>query len=444
MKYFFLLLSLTTLSTFSFADDELQIGLATQEITPSVEEKIPLGGYGSFDRRKVPFQISKDYPFLRLFKPAQGALDPIRAKVMYLKGPDKKLLFISLDVIGVTKEMRTDLIKRLQKLGFDTHNVIISGTHTHAGPGALSPNLFWEIFAMDRFQKKYYERFMKQVIDTVTHAMSVTTPGELFTLSFNTSNLTRNRRGSDRPLNPMANLLLAKAHTGEWLGGIVNFAVHGTSLGSKNLFFSSDTPGAIERELEMLLINENGLFRPYGKASFLFVNGAEGDVSPGLGTHEEMGKEFARQTKTNWSLMKPLTAEWKTLNKEITLYKPKVNLRKCIDKKWMPKKINIGLNAFISKKTTINQIRFGKLWLLTWPGEATTEIGLKLNDEAMKHGAQESWFFGLTNDHLAYFTTPEEFKVGGYETCVNFFGENGGLRLIDEHKKLFQLQEGHL
>jgi hypothetical protein len=40
---------------------------------------------------------------------------------------------------------------------------------------------------------------------------------------------------------------------------------------------------------------------------------------------------------------------------------------------------------------------------------------------------------GLTNDHLAYFTTPEEFLAGGYETCVNFFGAEGGKNILQKH-----------
>lgn len=40
---------------------------------------------------------------------------------------------------------------------------------------------------------------------------------------------------------------------------------------------------------------------------------------------------------------------------------------------------------------------------------------------------------GLTNDHLAYFTTPEEFSAGGYETCVNFFKADGGNNILQKH-----------
>lgn len=424
------------LSTIAHSSEgNLHVGISANEITPRVEEQIPLGGYGSKERRNLSFRLFK-YPFIRFFRVAQGSLDPIRVKTMYLQNDQSKLLFISLDVIGVTKDMRNDLIARLKPLGIKAEEVIISGTHTHAGPGALSKNFFWQVFAMDRFQKKYYNRFLDQVTTAVTESIAKIQPAELWTLSFPTQELVRNRRGADRPLDPTANFLMARGLDGEWLGGIVNYAVHGTSLGAGNLFFSADTPGAIERNIEKLLETENGSVRLSNSPKMLFINGAEGDVSPNHNPHTRMGEEFAEQTLQHWHSLKPLDPQWKVIQKQITLNKPKIQLKKCVDKKWMPKGFKIGLRKFVSSNTLINQVRFGSLWFLTWPGEPTTELGINLRAQATLDGATDAWVFGLTNDHLGYFTTPEEFKIGGYEACVNFFGETGGDLILKEHKNL--------
>jgi hypothetical protein len=444
MKRLFLVLSLSFSFSFSLFAHELSVGLASMDVTPAVSDEIPLGGYGSLERRNWPFKIPKHFPFIRTFKVATGSLDAIRAKAMYLKTTDKKLVFISLDVIGVTKEMRQDLARRLSQDGFCADEIIVSATHTHAGPGALSNNLFWQIIAMDRYQKKFYNRFLNQIAQTVRLAVAAAQPAELFTLSYETKGLVRNRRGNDGSLNPEANLMLARNLDGAWMGGFVNFAVHGTSLPSSNLLFSSDTPGAIERELEKLLTDMNGLVRLQTSPQMLFINGAEGDVSPNLGSHTEMGKEFARQTLAHWPQTQPLTDDWQVLQKEVYIKKPKVSLSNCVEKNWMPKGINIGLSALIPSTTIITQIHFGKLWLLTWPGEPTAEVGMQLTNEAIKTGAEKAWVFGLSNDHLAYFTTPEEFAAGGYETCANFFGARGGEILIQAHQELASLRKGLL
>jgi hypothetical protein len=421
---------------FAFAFDEALVGLAINDVTPEVEDKIPLGGYGSLARRNFPFRFSFSHrPLFRTFKTAIGTLDPIRAKAMFIKNADKKLLFLSLDLIGVTKEIHRDLINKLASEGFDTSEVIISGTHTHSGPGGLSSNFFWQLAAMDSFQKAYYARFLDQIVKTIREAIENAAPADLHTLSFDTQGLQNNRRTGDRPLYPRANLLLAKAKSGEWLGGMVNFAVHGTSLGDDNLFFSSDVPGAIEHSLEELINEKNGLVRLSDKAKILFVNGAEGDVSPRQ-EYRALGLEFAKQTAEQWENLKPLSATWTSKQLEVPMGKPKIYLSKC--GKRIPKWLKFGLKKFISSTTLITQVHFGNLWFLTWPGEATTELGINLIAAAKESGAKDAWVMGLSNDHLAYFVTEGEFDVGGYEACLNFFGRTGGTKIIQAHKQIFQ------
>ena len=420
----------------AFSKSDLVIGIAAQDITPSVQDQIPLGGYGGEKRRVFPFSLLSQKPYIRGFRVAQGTLDPIRSKVMYIKNGDRKLLLVSLDLIGVTKDMHKDLVEKLKADGFSSSELIISGTHTHSGPGALSPNTFWQAVAMDRFQRPFYNKFLAQVVETVHQAMAHSEIAELHTLSFDTVNLQNNRRGGDRPLYPRANLLLAKSISGAWMGGMVNFAVHGTWLGEDNLKFSSDVPGAIERSLSELLQEQNGYVRTLSNSDFIFINGAEGDVSPKLEYHE-LGIEFAKQAREQWDNIKPLIAsEWTVKQQEIDLGSPRINLSKCLEKKWIPKKLNIGVQKFISSKTLISQIRFGNLWFLTWPGEPTTELGMMLMKMAKESGADDAWILGLTNDHLSYFVSEKEFEKGGYEACSNFFGASGGTKIIDAHKKL--------
>jgi hypothetical protein len=432
MKTFFLLIAFAVANTHA---SDLIVGLNSEDLTPDVSEQIPLGGYGDKVRRNWPIDFNQMAPHLRLFKPALGNLDPIRSKVMYLKKANKQLLFISLDLIGVTKEMHSDLIKKLAPIGFVSKDVIISGTHTHSGPGALAKNTFWAAVAMDRFQKKFYNRFLDGIVDSVKTAMKNSTEGELYQLSFETEKLQNNRRGNNRPLNRTANLLMAKSKNGLWLGGIIHFAVHGTSLDSDNFYFSSDVPGAIEREVENLMNNENGFVYAKDKTHFLFIQGAEGDVSPHYG-YLQMGKEFAAQVSNNLSQTIMIQSDWENKEQEINLGKSGITLSKCADQKWIPKNFSLGIKKWISPDSTISQIRIGDLWLLTWPGEPTTELGNQLISLAKANGAHSAWVLGLTNDHKAYFVSPEEYEAGGYETCMNFFGKNGGTKIINEHELL--------
>lgn len=427
LLFFFFILS-------AHADDALQVGIATKDVTPAVDDQIPLGGYGSIERRNWPFHLYH-YPFFRTFRIAEGKLDAIRAKAMFVKRGEKQLLFVGLDVIGVTKDLHQDLVERLKVLGFSPETIFISGTHTHSGPGALSKNPLWEVIGMDTFQKKFYEKYLSQIVETVTEAVNKAQAAELYTLSYDTKGLVYNRRGLDRPFSNRANLLLAKSTAGEWMGGMINFAVHGTSLKEQNLFFSADVPGAIEREMEKLAGEFNGYFRPLSKPEFIFINGAEGDIAPDK-DYLELGAEFARQTAAVWDNSQPLVADWTVKQQEIDLGKPRVDLAKCVKAKWMPKHVNLGLKKYLSPLTLISQLHFGPLWMLSWPGEATNELGQRLIAQAHEAGAEDAWVLGLTNDHLAYFVTPGEFETGGFESCSTFFGAEGGESVLSAHKAL--------
>lgn len=432
------LFSVFFFSSLVYSASNVLVGLSAKDVTPSIESKIPLGGYGGPERRQWLNFFTKK-PHWRMFHANKGALDQIRSKVMVIYRPDtdQRLLFISLDVVGVTKEMHQDILKRLAQLGFKSDSVILSATHTHSGPGALAKNPIWEIMAMDRFQRDFYNRFLGQIEDSVKEAIENLEESELYTLSFATQELVRNRRGRDRPVFHDANLIMVKSKLGHWRGGMINFAVHGTHFDEDNLFFSSDVPGAVERSMQDLLDQHNGYVRQRNDPVFLFVNGASGDISPHK-DYIELGESFADQASEHWNQMQFLEPEWKVGQLEVDLGKPQINLSKCIKKSWIPKSINAGLKRWISSKTIINQVHFQNLWLMSFPGEATTEIGMKLRQEAKESGAENAWVFGLTNDHLAYFVTPEEFEVGGYEACTNFFGSQGGLKVVEAHKNLSQ------
>src|SRR5437762_5608033 len=131
---------------------ELRAGAASVEI--ALPQGVPLAGYGSVARRAFPYVHG--YEYAKLFKPSTGTHDAIRAKSMVLISGDKKLLFVSLDVAGVTAEMYEDLLAKLAPLGYQRDQVFVAATHTHSGPGTLSRRWLWQFLASDRYQDKIY------------------------------------------------------------------------------------------------------------------------------------------------------------------------------------------------------------------------------------------------------------------------------------------------
>ena len=76
--------------------------------------------------------------------------------------------------------------------------------------------------------------------------------------------------------------------------------------------------------------------------------------------------------------------------------------------------------------------------MMSWPGELTTNMSYELMNMAYDNGAKEAWTLGLTNEHLSYFTTSSEYERPEYEACANFFGRQGGKRIIKAHKRTLE------
>lgn len=420
--------------------DHLHVGLYAGDVTPPVG--VPLAGFGGGARR-IGFDILNRYPYATFLAPSEGILDPIRAKVMVLKQGKKKLVFISMDTVAVTADIRKDFLKQLEKKhGLGPDEVFISATHTHSGPGTLSRNLLWSLLAADAFQQKIYDQFINDVVRTVEKAFASLEPADLWAFEFKTSGIQRNRRGKEGYFDPLTNVLLAKNKKGHWLGGMVNVAVHGTSLSANNLRFSADIPGAMERAAQARLKEMNGT-RTDRIPTVLFINGADGDVAPvkrGLENMLRLADSFADQFVTALTTARTVDPNWSVTSKEVKLSSASFNVRGCIKDKTIRslifKEFRLWIGFLLPSETQVWNIQLGDLTLMTWPGEATTSVGFALKHAANKVGVIHPWFMGLTNDYLGYYTTEEEYHSPTYEACSSLFGPDGTQQILYAHEKL--------
>jgi hypothetical protein len=415
---FFIAISVNVRATVA---GDLHAGLAANDITPVIG--VPLAGF--IRRRVSPYDIFNDYPYAALFKPSQGILDPIRSKALVLRNKGKMLLLVSADAMGVDSDIYDDIVQRLEPLGFNSKNTFISATHTHSGPGTLSRNLLWQIIALDRFQPKIYETFIAGIVQSVFRAYRALQPAELKAVMFDAKDLQTNRRQSPGHFDSRANILLVKSQKGAWLGEMVNFAIHGTSLGAKNLKFSADGPGAIERGMESRMAALNKRLGRHSAPVFLFIDGADGDVAPkhrGLSGIAKIGELFANQAEAAFASAP-----------RVDLGNAKLNLKGCVEGrmgKLIPEWLKFGLPGIMEQEATISLIRLGDMAMMTWPGEPSTSLGRALKGSARIAGATQSRVLGLTKGYLAYFTTPAEYFKGGYEACVSFYGAEGGNKIV--------------
>lgn len=405
------------------------VGSSAVDMTPPIG--VPLAGYGGMKRR-LPYDLWGKHRYATYFKPSIGVHDPIRAKAFMIMNEERTVVFISMDVIGVDYAFYKVIKQYAKTLGID--DVFLSATHTHSGPGTLSRSWLYEIMAADLFQPSVYRLVEDSVKNAIDLAYQDLKPASLFKTTFQVPGIQSNRRHIPGHFDPNANLLYAQSASGKIEGGIVNYAVHPIAMGQKNLYFTADLAGGIERALKKTFETES---------EFLFVNGAEGDVSTaadGWDGIELHAGNFAEAAKAAYYSATPVKPVWKSRSMMVTLPKGKLALWAC-DEKVLGKIFGKMRLGGIGKKALppvgeIKQLVLDDVLMMSWPGEATTDVGFSAKAAGTNSGYKETWNLGLTNGYMGYLVTSDEFHAGGYEVCVAYHGPKASQILLDAHQQL--------
>jgi hypothetical protein len=190
-----------------------------------------------------------------------------------------------------------------------------------------------------------------------------------------------------------------------------------------------------------------------GGAVCLFLNGAEGDVSPnqfGLAGAAAMGTAIA----THALALAPRAAAAASgdpvlaSSLEVVRFPARPALR--FDKlqgalpAQVAGQVNLAILQNIFKAVQVEMdddwfgrdvpfqaIRIDDAVLLGVPGEPLTAVGLDLKARARALGFARPVVVGLANDHVGYIADPIEYDLGGYEAMMTFFGRDESLFVAD-------------
>lgn len=425
------ILAVSLLATPLFAEG-FEAGLAAADVTPPIG--VPLAGYTA--RWRLPDWLGFD-EYAHYLKPSEGSIDSIRAKALWLRvqdgdGEDLDLVLISLDTIGIDPAARDRVAAGLSDAGAQPDLMLLSATHTHSGPGDLSPNPVFELLVTDNFDETVAGPFIDAVVAVALEAREGMEAADLSTLTVATSGVQKNRVWDEGEVDEnLRVLLVTREGDDEVLGSVVNYAVHGTVLGPENLLYGHDLPGAIEQELESALKAERG-----GNPVVLFLNGAEGDVAPTAGDTTEMtehAQQLASQVIDALGSASTLSGSAAIRSGDVSLGNAFLSFGNCGIVPW--DWLGLGVSLFMPDVASIWQLDLGHLRLMTVPGEPTTRIGADLRASFAPDDEAEVWIVGLTNDHLGYFGKPDEYA--DHSTgCGTFYGPHGGDKLVKGHRCL--------
>jgi len=401
-----LFLSLLPLAAPTRADEGLQAGAASVDITPPIGH--PLWGYAA-----------------RHDAPCTGVLDPLRARALVLALGTERIALVSLD-LGRTPtraSMATIRTRALKEAGVG--HLFVVASHTHHGP----------VLELDDWptpKTSYVRRLEQKIGDVILEASKALKPARLGVAAKEVPfNRNRHSRREDRSVDRELLVLRVEDGDGKPIAHAVNFAAHPTMHPAALRKFSADYPGALAELVE----KETGV-------PCLFLQGAAGDLSPDPGKEtgpEKFGQAVGREVLALAKTIRCAAPTRPTLavREEEFRFASRIDLGNPLIKEayalaFFPALVEFYEREYrdgVRPRLTVGLLD-GRIGLVGVSGEFFCGHALSLKRRAR---LEHLLFLGYCNDYQQYFPTIEAAAEGGYgaDPMVSPVEPGGGERMMD-------------
>ncbi|MFP6596690.1 MAG: neutral/alkaline non-lysosomal ceramidase N-terminal domain-containing protein, partial [Candidatus Hydrogenedentota bacterium] len=201
--------------------------------------------------------------------------------------PESRIAFVSIDIGSTTHDMQLEVVEQLQKKyaeAYSLHNVILSATHTHSGPGG-----YWhwggDSPLGSSFSQAHFDTIVNGIVQSISEAHDELAPGSIQLNQGSVEGAGANRSITAYDANPAEErarydsttdkgMTLLKLTNDSGPIGMINwFASHPTAMTFDNCLISGDHKGYASQQFEKSIGNNF-------VAAFAQTNC--GDVTPNL------------------------------------------------------------------------------------------------------------------------------------------------------------------
>ena len=198
---------------------ELKVNIATIDLTPPLEMKFALGGYGE-----------------RMSKPAEDIHDRIWAKALVLKKGDKKYAIVTLDILGLPPNVKPQLIKVLSADGWNKENIMLLPSHSHTSLDmtALNDKNNLNSPQIGIFQPELLEHVIISLAKVIREADKNYKAVSIGTNKITVEGMNRNRRG-DPDVDKNLTVTRIDYANGKPMAVLVNWTAHPTFMGENDM-----------------------------------------------------------------------------------------------------------------------------------------------------------------------------------------------------------------
>jgi hypothetical protein len=381
-----------------FSDDTLEAGWAKVNLLPAFSTPIAIDA----KRGGKHFEGVRDSVFVRAFVFKQG---------------DKKVAFISADLLIIPPSVTRLFQEKMKAGGFDNNNIFFTATHTHTGIGAWQNSYVGEVFA-----GKYDERVPAHIANCIEKAILNAEQNLVRTqigfAEVPTQKLVFNRLVKEKgEVDSLVRIVKLVNDSGQ-AAAIITFAAHATIFHEKEMRLSGDWPGAMMTQLESA-----------GKISFAsFSAGAVGSHGPfehSKNQEEELKYMADGVSAAVINAFDSIGCQYITAlhMQHVPLHLRQPNMRvanKLVVRPWLFKKLLGDDDVFV------NTLQIGNVFFAGMPCDFSGELSHQIDAVATlknKHLMLTSFNGG----YIGYVTHSKWYGMNAYETrTMGWFGPQTG------------------
>lgn len=366
-----------------------------------------------------------------------GIYDDLYARCLILENRQKRLIFVTLDLLGFMAYDVTLVKKELaDKKIADPTSFFIFSTHQHSGPDTLG--LWGRIPILTKGRDENYLKSVREkIVDLVARTTGRLEPAQLAITKTKDQGFAKNSREAGLADPDIFTITITGSKCRCRIATIVNFGCHPEALNSDNTLISADFPGSLARYLK-----KSG-------GEILFINGILG----GMVTPETdvIHRRFPKGKKINQyemsEAMGRLLGDWvlEALAKETPLHSDWIITTRKLEIPIENHVFKLGIRhgaipsspeVFHDWKviTEISVIKLGKATLLLVPGEILPKLGLEIKK---LFPGKYTLMLTLANDELGYIIHPNDWPrdLYSYERSMSV-GKSAGEKILGAFKKI--------
>lgn len=402
-----------------------------------------------------------------------GVHDDLYARALALESPDGvPAIMMTLALVGFEGDYCQRMREAISdRTGVSVANIVISVTHTHAGPD------------VDNGGAAYQDHLISQAVTAAVTAWESRKPGKIGIDSMEVLELGRNRRrllyGGIHP-DPETTVIRVDESDGTLIGVAFNYACHPSGLDWQNTLFSEDWP----------YYTIKGIKECFGSHVWAaYFQGAMGDINVGYSAElsavgvdmpvrtywymEVKGDQMAEALSIsvpaiettdapvvavvsgefNYPLRQtfPVTLEQARADADAAkqrladmeaqadtigarhLDHARVDVFQATQRLAIAEKFYASETPPETRRIEQQAVRIGDAVFVTIPGEVFSEIGKAIKDGSP---AEKTYVIGLVNTYWDYMPTAREYSEGDYEVDASPYSPEAGQVCVDSALEL--------